>query len=79
VITKWRGHTEGIAEQSYWMTTEGDFAKATSMKVPGSLSGGAHVVQQTLATGGNEKRGLCPDVSESQSFPPFAAECEDSQ
>ncbi len=79
VVTKWCGHTEGVAEQSYWMTTEGDFAKATSMKVAGSFSGGANVVQQTLATGGNGQKGLCPDVSESQYFPPFAAECEDTQ
>ncbi len=28
VVTRWCGHTERIAKQHYWMTTEGDFEKA---------------------------------------------------
>lgn len=45
VVTGWCGHTERIAEQHYWMTTEGDFTKAAADSV------GAYLVQQGLAEG----------------------------
>ena len=32
VVTGWCGHTERIAEPHYWMTTESDFARASTLK-----------------------------------------------
>lgn len=47
VVTRWCGHTERIAKQHYWMTTEGDFEKAASFKrVP--------LVSQQLTEGGRK-------------------------
>lgn len=41
VVTGWCGHTERIAEQHYWMTTEDDFEKASTMRAANALQKGA--------------------------------------
>lgn len=48
VVTGWCGHTERIARQHYWMTTETDFEKAATLKSVAPVS------QQGSETGGNE-------------------------
>jgi len=44
VVSSWCGHTEGIAEQAYWMTTGEDITLATTLKVSETMGGGAYVV-----------------------------------
>ena len=51
MVTGWCGHIEGIADASYWMTTDDDLRRATTLKVTLTPSGGANVVQQATAPG----------------------------
>ncbi len=46
VVTGWCGHTERIAEQHYWMTTESDFARAAQ------LTSDAHMMQHGAESSG---------------------------
>ncbi len=71
VVTGWCGHTERIAEQHYWITTESDFTKAATETV------GAYLVQQGVATGGNGSQAESSVRKKSPEKPGSAKTCDD--
>ena len=73
VVTGWCGHTERIAEQHYWMTTEDDFRRAAEQ------AGGANVVQQVAEDGGNASQGKTTAHKKSPEIPGFAKTCDKPQ
>jgi len=79
IVTRWCGHTKGIAEQSYWMTTAEDIARATTCKVGETASGGANVVQQDVANTENGWQEISATHPEAQVFPHFARICDSLQ
>ena len=66
MVTGWCGHIEGIADASYWMTTDDDLRRATTLKVTLTPSGGANVVQQATE---NEGIGTQPDSCTNEKSP----------
>ena len=77
VVTGWCGHSEGIAEAHYWMTTDSDFQQATSAKVTTTLSGGANVVQQAIANGVDGLQAVLCTNEKSPEIPGSATGCGD--
>ena len=77
VVTGWCGHSEGIAEAHYWMTTDSDFQQATSAKVTTTLSGGANVVQQAIANRVDGLQAVLCTNEKSQEIPGSATGCGD--
>lgn len=69
VVTGWCGHTERIAEQHYWMTTEADFAKAAA------LQSDAYMMQHDAATSGMEPQQIQTAQKESPEKPGSAKSC----
>ena len=69
VVTGWCGHTERIAEQHYWMTTEDDFKRAST------LAGGANVVQYPSESGRNASQAELAAHEKSPEIPGFAKGC----
>ena len=79
VVTDWCGHTEAIAEQAYWMTTAEDFARAAEFKATTITAGGANVVQQAIANGGNGLQAQSGTNEKTPVFPGFASTCDNLQ
>ena len=72
-VTKWCGHTERIAKQHYWVTTDEDYDRAASHR------GGAYLVQQSVATGGNGSQAESSGREKSSEKPGFAKPCDKVQ
>ena len=79
VVTDWCGHTEAIAEQAYWMTTAEDFARAAEFKPTTITAGGANVVQQAIANGGNGLQAQSGTNEKNPVFPGSASTCDNVQ
>ena len=79
MVSSWCGHTEGIAEQAYWMTTGEDITLATTLKVSETMGGGAYVVQQPIANGGNGLQDQSSTHEKTPEKPGFAASCKNLQ
>jgi hypothetical protein len=69
VVTGWCGHTERIAEEHYWMTTEDDFERAST------LSSGANMVQQGGVTEGKQQKPIESVQKKSPEKPGSAKSC----
>ena len=69
VVTGWCGHTERIAEQHYWMTTESDFARASTLKSD------AHMMQHGAEGSGTGSQATQGTKEESPEKPGSAKPC----
>ena len=82
VVTSWCRHTESIASEHYWMTTEADYQNATEFKAStedmatAKSQRAANALQQGVATGRNEKKSEPAAHEKSPEKPGFTKPCD---